>query len=73
MSTQPQRNGAGAWLDRWTPRVLKIFGLAGFAMSLAAFAITGRFEPTLFGGSLMAASGGYLGDAFNALRQGKPG
>lgn len=73
MSEQQQRGRAGAWLDEWTPRLLKILGLVGMVMSLIAFAITKQFEPILFGGSLTAASGGYLGDAVIALKQAKPG
>lgn len=54
-------------LDDWTPRLLKLFGLAGVAMSLV-LAGFGQFIPVLFGGSLMAASGGYVGDALVSLK-----
>jgi hypothetical protein len=39
------------------------------AVSIVMAAI-GSFQPALFGGSLMAASGGYVGDALNALKNG---
>lgn len=61
----------GEWLDRWTPRLLKLLGLLGFVVSLVGYVVTKTFEPVLFGGSLTAASGGYVGDALNALKQGK--
>lgn len=65
---EPQkRRSIGSALDAWLPRVLKLLGLVAFAMSIVAFAL-GEFNPTLFGGSLVAASGGYVGDALHALR-----
>ncbi len=60
----------GVWLDEWIPRFLKVLGLGGIAMSLGLYPF-GLFDPVLFGGSLGAASGGFLGDAFKATRQGK--
>jgi hypothetical protein len=73
MAEPGQRGRTGRWLDEWTPRLLKILGLLGMLLSLVAYVITKQFEPILFGGSLTAASGGYLGDAVNALKQAKPG
>jgi hypothetical protein len=60
----------GSWLDSWTPRILKLLGLAGMAVSIVMGAL-GSFQPILFGGSLTAASGGFVGDALNVLKQGK--
>lgn len=74
MNEPSQRARAGQWLDDWIPRLLKILGLVGMLLSLVAFVMTKTFEPILFGGSLTAASGGYLGDALSALsKAGKPG
>jgi hypothetical protein len=59
--------GAGAWLDAWTPRLLKLAGIGGIILSMV-LAAQGAFQPILFGGSLVAASGGYVGDALNSAR-----
>jgi hypothetical protein len=64
------RRSVGATLDAWLPRILKLLGLVAFAMSIVMAAL-GQFNPSLFGGSLVAASGGYVGDALHALRPGK--
>lgn len=58
----------GPWLDSWTPRILKILGLAGVALSLVQVAAGGEFQPILFGGSLGAASGGSLITAAQASK-----
>lgn len=62
----------GNWLDTWIPRLLKLLGLVGVALSIVQ-AASSNFDPILFGGSLTAASGGYLGDALNAVKTGKNG
>ena len=59
--------GVGEAFDAWFPRVLKVTALIGFALSIAQAAL-GEFNPVLFGGSLTAASGGFLGDALNAIK-----
>lgn len=68
--TEPETPGRriGAAFDAWTPRVLKALGLVGFAVAIAMPVLGGEFIPVLFGGSLMAASGGVVGDALNALK-----
>lgn len=63
MTRNEDGSGLGNAFDAWTPRVLKLLGLAGIAMSLVLAGV-GQFIPVLFGGSLMAASGGYVTDAF---------
>jgi len=60
----------GNWLDTWIPRLLKLLGLIGVALSIVQSS-SGNFDPILFGGSLTAASGGYLGDAINAAKSSK--
>lgn len=64
---QEPKRSFGTGLDAWTPRLLKLLGLIGFGMSLV-LASVGQFNPALFGGSLMAASGGYVGDAIHSLK-----
>jgi hypothetical protein len=59
--------GAGAWIDAWIPRLLKLAGVGGVVLSMV-LAAQGQFIPILFGGSLVAASGGYVGDALNSAR-----
>lgn len=61
----------GAAVDAWTPRVLKVLGLIGFGAAITTPMLGGAFDPTMFGGSLIAASGGYVGDALNALKSDK--
>lgn len=58
----------GAWLDQWIPRLLQILGLVGVALALIQFAVSGEFQPLLFGGSLGAASGGSVIDAARASK-----
>jgi hypothetical protein len=71
MSVEPEHQSRFlTWLDAWTPRLLKLLGLTGFAMSLILAGV-GQFNPALFGGSLMAASGGYVGDALHSLKAGR--
>ena len=76
MSAEPQNSPLtrwqriGPWFDRNTPRTLKLIGLVGMTVSIV-MAPFGLFIPVMFGGSLMAASGGYVTDAFQVLRQGK--
>lgn len=67
MSAPQQADRFGVWLDRWIPRVLKVLGLAGFALVLIVYAQTRTLEPVLLGASLAVASGGYLKDAARAM------
>lgn len=63
--------GMGSAFDEWAPRVLKALGLVGFGVAIVMPVVGQPFLPALFGGSLVAASGGYLGDAYNALKPDK--
>lgn len=61
----------GPAFDAWAPRVLKALGLIGFGVAIAMPVVGQPFLPTLLGCSLVAASGGYLGDALTALKPDK--
>lgn len=58
----------GRWLDAWIPRLLKLLGLAGVGLSIY-LATKDAFDPVLFGGSLTAASGGFVADIASTLRK----
>lgn len=57
----------GTLVDAWTPRLLKLLGLGGFALSLVLAGL-GAFNPVLLGASLTAASGGFVGDALKSSK-----
>lgn len=64
------RSGIGPAFDAWTPRLFKALGVVGVAVSIVQ-ALVGEFNPVLWGGSLAAGSGGFVGDALVALKSGK--
>lgn len=64
---------AQAFLTGWMAVVFQMLGLIGVAVQIVMMVVGGvaAFEPVFFGGSIGAASGGTLANAYSLAKKGK--